>query len=31
MPVELSARDFALDLKKSMALKQDFLCQIFEA
>jgi hypothetical protein len=31
MPVEISARDLALDLKKSMALEQDFLPQTFEA
>jgi hypothetical protein len=31
MPVELSARDFALDLKKSMAIEHDFLRRSFEA
>src|ERR1700733_13363343 len=31
MLVELSASDFALDLKKSMALERDFLRRTFEA
>jgi hypothetical protein len=31
MPVELSARDFTLDLKKSMTLEHDFLRRTFEA
>jgi hypothetical protein len=31
MAVELSARGFALDLKKSMVLEQDFLRRTFEA